>query len=223
VGESDQERLSSTSWQDLPSTTGLEEPVNGLALHSEDAIVWNDAESPSQYRGDSPRFIQGYHDTPEVPQLPLPKERGLKLYTNDPWSPFNALNPISAGSSVPGECINPSLLEHCPEESLRSDFIGLPNTGLPHPDGARIHRPANDSEAPNPSTPTSNTKTKRSRNKISREALAVLRDYYDHNVYPSTQELAVIATLSNLEPKTVKYWFDNKRRDRPKRKGKCSF
>jgi hypothetical protein len=228
--KTDQDPFSSRVGPYLPSRTGLEASANELTIDDDDdsaavaAPAWTVPESTSLFYADTTHNFQAYSRPPSTTLQPHVGQRILNVNTSEPWSPFNAHNPAVAVSSVANEYIDPSLLQTRPEEHP-SRFIGLPHTG---PASAQPHSTwngplADECEAPSRPTPAANAKTSKSRTRISREALAILESHYAQNLYRSPQELAVIATLSKLELKTVKYWFDNKRRYRRKRKGKRRF
>lgn len=54
-------------------------------------------------------------------------------------------------------------------------------------------------------------KRKGGRSRISQEAKVILEHHFDSNPYPSSREVTIIAQLAELEPKTVKNWFNNSR------------
>jgi hypothetical protein len=166
---------------------------------------------------------------PPTPGAFLPPSCAEGREIVDPWSPYRTLGEGSdPGPSAPNafnNFIDPSLLHSWPDyDAPASPFIGLPDTGLPNSEEVQskglIGSPVfSDSSIP----PKEAVKAKKKRTKIAGEALAILERRFDLGVYPDADELPTLAHLTGLELKSVKYWFENKRRLRKKTKGEFKF
>jgi hypothetical protein len=72
----------------------------------------------------------------------------------------------------------------------------------------------------NQATPSKSANVRRQRTKIKAEQKKLLLDRFILEEYPSTEEFTAIASLTRLEYSTVKYWFENRRRQEKRSKNK---
>jgi hypothetical protein len=148
---------------------------------------------------------------------------------NAPWSTYRTWqegsDPGPSASSAINDCINPSLLLHSwADDAPPSTFIGLPYTGLLNPDESQSQGAIDSQGIPGSSVPPKSAdKAKKKRTKITGEPLTILERRFDLGVYPDAEELAALALSTGFEYKSVKYWFENRRRLRKKSKGEFKF